>query len=308
MRWGAVIAAGGRGERFGGPKQFVEIAGFPMLGWSLRTFASMPEIEQIVVAVDPAIASRVTELLAELAPDRVTRAVFGGHTRQESVRNGIAAISEEIDAVLVHDGARPLVRAQNVRAGMREVRPGRGAVLAAPVIDTIKVVDRASMRVEQTLDRATLWAAQTPQLATLADFRAAYQIAENATDDTALLERVGVEVVVVPSRQANYKITAPEDVAPAEMLLRERMAQAFPESDALLVEIFAGVDQIDAICRAVESFGGRVDGIERDLPRGGVVRAYIDSEKLHAFESSFVPLADGTATITVHGTGGIRSR
>lgn len=307
MRWAAVIAAGGRGERFGGPKQFVEIAGLPMLGWSIQTFAGMREIVEIVVATDPSLMQRVEELLAELAPECATRVVLGGHTRQESVRNGLSVVGENVDAVLVHDGARPLVRVQNVRAGMREVRAGRGAVLASAVVDTIKVVDRETMRVRETLERSLLWAAQTPQFATLADFRKAYAAPHTATDDTALLEHVGVEVVVVPSRHANFKVTIPEDVAPAELLLRERLQQNFPEPEALLIEVFAGLEHVDQICRAIESHGGRVDAVERDLPRGGVVRAYLDADRLRDFESSFVPLADGSATITVHEPGGIGS-
>ncbi len=304
MRWAAVIAAGGRGERFGRPKQFVDIAGLPMLGWSLRTFASMGEVTEIVIAIDAALVERAQELLAVLVPERRSRVVFGGQTRQDSVRNGITAVGDEVEAVLVHDGARPLVRAQSVRAGMRAVAPGRGSVLAARVVDTIKVVHRESMRVERTLDRATLWAAQTPQFAMLADFRRAYENTQAATDDTALLERAGVEVVVVPSRHANFKVTVPEDLAPAETLLRERLQQGYSDSDALLVEVFAALEHVDSICRAVEAHGGRVDAIERDLPRGGVVRAYVAAEHLHDFESSFVPLADGTATITVHDPGG----
>ncbi len=305
MRWAAVIAAAGRGERFGKPKQFVEIAGLPMLGWSIRAFASMREISDIVVATEPGLVPRTAELLAELAPDRSAIAIVGGGTRQESVRLGIAALGDRVDAVLVHDGARPLVRQQNVRAGMREVRPGRGAVLATPVVDTIKVVDRATMRVERTLDRTTLWAAQTPQLAMLADFRRAYKTAEAATDDAVLLERIGVEVVVVPSRHSNFKVTIPEDVAPAELLLRERLERAFPESEALLVEVFAGQELVDAICAEIELRGGRIDAIERDLPRGAVVRAYVDADRLREFEASFAPLADGSATLTVHDVGGI---
>lgn len=307
MRWAAVIAAGGRGERFGGPKQFVEIAGLPMLGWSIRAFAGMREIVEIVIATDPSLVTRVEELLVELVPDCAARVVLGGHTRQESVRNGLAAVTKNVDAVLVHDGARPLVRAQNVRAGMREVRPGRGSVLASPVVDTIKVVDRETMRVRQTLDRSVLWAAQTPQFATLDDFRKAYAVEQAATDDTALLEYVGVEVVIVPSRHANFKVTIPEDLAPVDLLLRERLAKAFPEPEALLVEIFAGLEYVDQICREIEAHGGRVDAIERDLPRGGVVRAYLDPDRLRDFERSVVPLADGSATITVHDAGGIGS-
>jgi 2-C-methyl-D-erythritol 4-phosphate cytidylyltransferase len=305
VRWGAVIAAAGRGERFGRPKQFVEIAGLPMLGWSVRAFASMHEITDIVVATEPGLVPRTAELLAELAPGGRAIAIVGGGTRQESVRLGIAALGDRVEAVLVHDGARPLVRPQNVRAGMRDVRPGRGAVLATPVVDTIKVVERTSMRVEQTLDRTTLWAAQTPQFAMLADLRRAYETSEPATDDTALLERIGVEVIVVPSRHANFKVTIPEDVAPADMLLRERLERALPESDSVLIEVFGAPELVDTICKEIEKRGGRIDAIERDLPRGAVVRAYIEANRLRDFETSFSPLADGSATLTVHDVGGI---
>jgi 2-C-methyl-D-erythritol 4-phosphate cytidylyltransferase len=305
MRWGAVIAAGGRGERFGKPKQFVEIAGLPMLGWSIRAFASMSEIVDIVVAVDPGLVTRAERLLEEVAPDSPARVVVGGLTRKESVKHGLFALSESLEAALVHDGARPLVRVQNVRAGMREVRPGRGAVLATPVVDTIKVVDKDRLRVLKTLDRSTLWAAQTPQFGMLADFRRAYSLPASATDDAALLERIGVEVVIVPSRHANFKITVPEDVPQAELLLRERAERGVLEPNTLLVEVFGALGMIDAICREIESHGGRIDAVERDLPRGAAVRAYLRADRLHEFETSFVPLADGSATLTVHDVGGI---
>lgn len=305
MRWGAVIAAGGRGERFGGPKQLVEIAGLPMLAWSIRVFAEMREIDEIAIAIDAALVAQAEDLLAQYAADRPSSVVVGGQTRQESVQHGVAALGDRVDAVLIHDGARPLVRAQNVRAGMRAVRPGRAAVLAAQVVDTIKEVDPQTSLVERTLERSTLWAAQTPQLAMLADLRRAYVNADVMTDDTAVLERAGVEVTVVPSRHANFKITVPEDIPPAESILRRRLEQGEIEPGALLVEVFAGAEQIDAICRAVEAHGGRVDAVERELPRGGVVRAYIGAERLHDFESSFTPLTDGSATITVHDIGGI---
>jgi 2-C-methyl-D-erythritol 4-phosphate cytidylyltransferase len=304
MKWGAVIAAGGTGERFGRPKQFVEIAGIPMIGWSIRTFAGMSEIVEIVIAIDPGLVAATEALAAELVQDARWRVVSGGITRQDSVRRAIAEL-DECDAALVHDGARPLVRAQSVRAGMREIRPGRGAVLAAPVVDTIKVVDEDSLRVERTLERATLWAAQTPQFATLADFRRAYESQTPATDDTSLLERIGVEVVVVPTAHANFKITVPDDVPAAEVLLRARLDAQTPEPETVLVEVFSPRAMVDAVCRQVESIGGRIDAIERELPLGAAVRAYIRAERLRDFESSFVPFADGSATLTVHDVGGV---
>lgn len=305
MRWGAVIAAAGHGTRFGRPKQFVEIAGMPMVGWSIRTLASMSEIVEVIVATEPDHISRTEELLAEIAPECSARVVAGGATRQESVRNGMLAFGSRVDAALVHDGARPLVHLQDVRAGMREVRGRRGAVLATPVVDTVKVVDPETLLVRRTLERSTLWAAQTPQFGMLADFAEAYALDEAATDDATLLERIGVEVVVVASRHANFKVTVPEDVSQAELLLRERIDAGVPESDTLLVEVFGAPAMVDPICREVEARGGRIDAIDRELPRGAVVRAYLRADRLRDFESSFGPLAEGTATLTVHEAGGV---
>jgi 2-C-methyl-D-erythritol 4-phosphate cytidylyltransferase len=217
MNWGLVIVAAGRGTRFGRPKQLVDIGGRPMLAWSLQTFASMPEIASIVVVTESDWLEDVRTLCARLAPDRTVRVVEGGATRQASVRCGLDALLPSCDAVLIHDGARPLVRADDVRAGMREVRPGRGAVLAAPVIDTIKVVDPQTMLVRQTLERGELWAAQTPQFAMRDELVQAHDTAASegldATDDVALLEAIGVDVAVVPASGENFKITHPGDVA-----------------------------------------------------------------------------------------------
>jgi len=226
--WAAVIVAAGRGTRFGGPKQFLELAGLPMVGWSMRTFAGMPEVAEIVVATEVEWIDRMRELSASVAPRRAVTVVAGGESRQASVFAGLRAVSERCDGAFVHDGARPLVREDDVRAGMAEVRDGRGALLAAPAVDTIKVVDATSLTVRETLDRSRLWAAQTPQFGLLADLTRAHERALadgiEATDDAALLERIGVEVVVVPSSTENFKVTLPEDVARAEAFLRERIA------------------------------------------------------------------------------------
>lgn len=226
--WAAVIVAAGRGTRFGRPKQFLELAGLPMVGWSIRTFAGMPEIEEVVIATEIEWIERMRELSASVAPHRTVTVVAGGSSRQASVFAGVRAVSRRCDAAFVHDGARPLVREDDVRAGMAEVRAGRGALLGAPVVDTIKVVDTATRAVRQTLDRTQLWAAQTPQFALRSDLLRAHERALadgiEATDDAALLERIGIEVVVVASTTENFKVTLPEDVARAEAFLRERIA------------------------------------------------------------------------------------
>jgi 2-C-methyl-D-erythritol 4-phosphate cytidylyltransferase len=229
VKWAAVVVAAGRGTRFGGPKQLVEIAGVPMVALSVRTFAAMAEVAEIIVATEEESIEPMRELFERVAPGRV-RVVRGGATRQRSVAAGLSAAGPDCEGVLVHDGARPLVLAQDVRAGMSAVRDGRASLLAAPIVDTVKRVADDSLRVVETLDRTALWAAQTPQFATAADMRAAHARAlrdnVDATDDAALLEANGVEVVVVGATGPNFKVTLPDDVARAEALLRERSAAA----------------------------------------------------------------------------------
>ena len=173
MIWGAVVVAAGRGTRFGRPKQLVELAGKPMVAWCIDAFAAMPEISELVVVTEPEMVERLEAIVHPRVRDAAVRVVRGGADRQASVRLGLEALSDEVTAVLVHDGARPLVRTPDVRAGMRLVRPGTASLLATPVVDTIKVADPAG-RVTRTLDRATLWAAQTPQFATAKDLRRAH--------------------------------------------------------------------------------------------------------------------------------------
>jgi 2-C-methyl-D-erythritol 4-phosphate cytidylyltransferase len=195
-----------------------------MLVWSLATFAGMPEISRIVVVTENEWIARVEQLARETAGSCVQGVVPGGATRQQSVAAGLRALDAGCTHVLVHDGARPLVRAHDVRAGMQHTHAGQGAVLAAPVVDTIKVVDPGTMLVERTLDRRFLWGAQTPQFATREDLERAHASAAadgvDMTDDVALLERAGVQVIVVPASSDNFKVTHPSDVARAEALLQ----------------------------------------------------------------------------------------
>jgi len=220
------VVAAGRGTRFGHPKQFVEVAGLPMVAWSLRIFARMREITDLVVVTEPEWIDSMQALLAQLGCATATRVVVGGATRQKSVHNGLTMVSASSDAVLIHDGARPLIGESDVRRCMNEVRMGRGAVVAVPVVDTIKVVDPATMAVTRTLDRAILWAAQTPQCGMRSDFIRAFSEADargfEATDDVALLERIGIDVIVVRASEANFKVTLAEDVVRADLVLRER--------------------------------------------------------------------------------------
>jgi 2-C-methyl-D-erythritol 4-phosphate cytidylyltransferase len=220
--WNAIIVAAGRGTRFGRPKQLIDIAGAPMLSWSVRTFQALREISKIVVVTEAEWLHDVADVAKGCA------VVPGGPTRQASVYEGLSALSSDCDAVLVHDGARPLVTIEDVRRGMALVRDGHGSLLGIPVVDTIKVAGTEKV-VTQTLDRSVLWAAQTPQFATAADMRRAHEAGIrdciDATDDAMLLERIGVAVHMVHGSPENFKVTLPEDRERAEHAMRARLSE-----------------------------------------------------------------------------------
>lgn len=221
MKWGAVIVAAGRGTRFGRPKQLIDIAGSPMLLWSVRAFAPMPEVTDIIVVTERDWLGEVAAVVSDWA------VIPGGATRQASVYEGVKAVPARCDAVLVHDGARPLIAPEDVRRGMAPVQPGHASLLGVPVVDTIKIVDNGSAVVSKTLDRSMLWAAQTPQFATRHDMMRAHEagIKEgiDATDDAMLLERIGVHVHMVQGSPENFKVTLPEDRERAEHAIRARV-------------------------------------------------------------------------------------
>ncbi len=213
----ALVVAAGRGERLGsqGPKAFVTVAGRPMLDWSIEALRAAPGVGEIVVALPAGAAP----------PDGVT-AAEGGQTRSESVRNALAAVTDEgATVVLVHDAARPLLTAGMVADCLEALDEDGGwdaAIAAAPVSDTVKRAPDGRA-VAETLNRSELWAVQTPQvfrrevLAQALD--APPEALAGATDDAMLVERAGGKVRVVASRHANPKVTTPEDLALASQLL-----------------------------------------------------------------------------------------
>jgi len=303
MIWGAIIVAAGRGNRFGRPKQLVEVAGKPMIAWSVEAFAAMPEIAELVIVTEPEFVERVEALAHARVQHATVLVVRGGEDRQASVRHGLEALSNEVAAVLVHDGARPLVQTSDVRNGMRPVRPGTASLLATPLVDTVKVAD-ASGKVTRTLDRGELWAAQTPQFATARDLRRAHSEAlrhggHPATDDAALLERAGLDVVIVQGSPDNFKLTLPNDLARAEALLRDRGEQG-TEEEILLVECYVEPRAVDAVLLELEARDARVDVIDRDLPSATVIRAYATNAALRGFGSRLHALAGEDAVYTAH--------
>lgn len=223
MRPAAVVVAAGRGRRFGGDgprKQYRDLGGSAVAERACRPFVAERRIGTVVLVLPSDDLADPPAWAREL-PVRLTA---GGSTRVASVRRGLDALGEEPDAVLVHDGARPLVGRALVSRVLDAVREGP-VVPVLPIPDTVKEVD-ASGRIVATLDRSRLRRAQTPQGFPLAVLRRVHREAADsgagATDDAGLCERAGVEVRTVEGDPANLKVTTPEDLERARRILAAR--------------------------------------------------------------------------------------
>ena len=223
----AIIAAGGRGTRLGGPtpKFEVQLAGRPVLMHSLEVFESAPSIEAIVLVVpEDRVDDWDAGSLKRRGVAKLLATVPGGETRQESVRRGLERLAGETGVVVVHDAARPLVTVETIEAACKVPDHVDGVITAIAVTDTIKCVD--GVTVTGTPDRERLVAVQTPQafrIEVLAGAHASALVAGfTGTDDAALVERAGGLVGVIEGSRENIKVTFQEDVAIAEAILLER--------------------------------------------------------------------------------------
>jgi len=217
----AIIPAAGSGVRLGDatPKQWLEVAGRPLVVHTLDRLAACPAVNRIVLVVDD--VDRAGRLLAPWAPAKLGPVVRGGERRQDSVRAGLAAVGDA-DLVAVHDAARPLVTPALV-ARVIDVAARTGAAVAAiRVEDTIKREDAAGL-VRETVDRSGLWRVQTPQVFRTDWLVEAYDRADrqglSVTDDAGLVEAAGRAVTLVPGEAINFKVTTAEDLALAGRLL-----------------------------------------------------------------------------------------
>jgi 2-C-methyl-D-erythritol 4-phosphate cytidylyltransferase len=256
----ALIVAAGSGERLGAgrPKALVEVAGRPLLAWSIDALLACAAIEQIVIAGPPGAQTSLAAL--GFSAEHRLRIVDGGASRSESVRRALDAAGvstggagvstagaggspwpagEQMpeqtheapggDFVLVHDAARPLLTAalaESVIAALARDPQADAAIAALPVTDTVKRVDSVGA-VHETLDRSELWAVQTPQVFRRAALQRALSVQADelarATDDAWLIERDGGKVIVVRASDENLKVTTPLDLRLAELLLAERV-------------------------------------------------------------------------------------
>lgn len=215
----AVILAGGSGERFGrdGGKQLVEIAGKPMLTWAAEAFDAVGDIGLIVVVCPQERMQEYLEKAIDPFPFVTPVALApAGSIRQESAFSGLEYVPEEFEFVVVHDGARPLVRHSTIEHTINTLKgniDADGAVVAHPSIDTLKIVENGV--ITGTPDRTVFWNAQTPQVFRAGMLRRAHASALSdgfvGTDDSSLIERMGGRVLVVEGKRDNIKLTVPED-------------------------------------------------------------------------------------------------
>ena len=221
----AIILAAGRGERMGGKvdKAFIGLGPRPIVAYSLLTFESSPEVGAIVLVVRGDRVESTRALCRALGVSKLFAVVEGGSLRQDSVRAGLAALPPEASIVAIHDSARPLVTHELIADTIDSARKTGSGVAAHKVVDTIKVVTDGNVAAS-TLDRANLWAVETPQTFDVALIRRAYdavaEAGQTVTDDAGAVEFIGERARLVDSRKPNFKITVPDDLSVAEKLFR----------------------------------------------------------------------------------------
>jgi 2-C-methyl-D-erythritol 4-phosphate cytidylyltransferase len=222
----AIVVAAGKGTRIGGnrPKQFLELGGIPIIIHTLRRFEQCDAINEVIIVLPADATAGFVSLVERFDLRKVSQAVAGGATRAQSVLRGLNAISNA-EIVAIHDGVRPFVTPSEIERVVNAARESGAALLVAPVSDTIKEIADGS--VARTLPRANLRRALTPQCFRFDLLKRAYdRLGEleaegiEVTDDSLLVERLGLKIAAVEGNARNIKITGPEDIGLAEAILK----------------------------------------------------------------------------------------
>lgn len=226
-----LIPAAGMGRRMGHHrnKLLLTLLGQPLLVWTLRAAETSRRIEWIGIISQPEDWPDFKDMVTDLALTKPVEFIQGGSTRQESVYNGLQALPESAEHVLIHDGARCLATPDLLDRCAEAILSCPGLIAAIPVKDTIKVVDEAGL-IQDTPDRRNLWAAQTPQGFAVPQLRQCHEQGRTqgweVTDDAALFEKCNLPVRIVEGEETNLKVTTPVDLAIAEFILRQRLEQS----------------------------------------------------------------------------------
>ena len=225
----AVVPAAGSGTRYGPGtrKPFLLLNGKPLIIWALEILESVPNISHIIPVLKKSDLNKGKKLFQQYEISKILRIVEGGKERQDSVLNALTGLKGNFSIVMIHDGARPFLTKDMIERGLDELDGFDGVVVGMPPKDTIKETEHGF--VQSTLNRDSLWAIQTPQFFPVQVISAAYERAYReryySTDDAALVERYGGRVKVIKGSYSNIKITTPEDLAFAELLLSQRLIQ-----------------------------------------------------------------------------------
>ena len=228
MRISAIIPAAGLGTRMGGIKKpYMDIAGKPILAYTLVAFQRCPFIDNIFIVTAKGDESRcIQDVVKIYSIDKPFSIVTGGDTRQESVYNALKDLSSNTDIVVIHDAVRPLLTEEMIIQSIDNANLYGSAIVAVPVKDTIKESDDDGF-VTKTLDRRKLWAIQTPQTFKYDLIMKAHLYARDnniqATDDAFLVEQIGYKVKLIMGSYENIKITTPEDIIMAKAILESKI-------------------------------------------------------------------------------------
>ncbi len=223
MSVSAVIVAAGNSKRMddGIDKLAVELNGKPLLAWTISRFESTEIIDEIIVVTREDEIEKVKELTLSEGFRKVSSIIKGGAFRQQSTQNGLNATSDDSTVVLVHDGARPLIRTSDIERIAESAEENGAALLALPSKESVKEVHDG--RVTKTLPRESIWLAQTPQGFRKELLQKALSDAEKegyvGTDEASLVERIGEEVAVVEGHSSNIKVTVSSDIEVVRSLL-----------------------------------------------------------------------------------------
>ncbi|BAY33174.1 2-C-methyl-D-erythritol 4-phosphate cytidylyltransferase [Nostoc carneum NIES-2107] len=206
-------------------KLLLTVRSQPIIAWTLKAADAASSISWIGIISQPTDWDDLKAILADLKLNKPVELIAGGSTRQESVYNGLLALPEAAEQVLIHDGARCLATPDLLNACAEAIRHCPGLIAAIPVKDTIKVVDKHGI-IQNTPDRSQLWAAQTPQGFDVKLLKQCHaegvRQGWEVTDDAALFEKCGIEVRIVQGEETNLKVTTPQDLAIAEFILKSR--------------------------------------------------------------------------------------
>jgi 2-C-methyl-D-erythritol 4-phosphate cytidylyltransferase len=221
----AIIAAAGKGIRMKGPtrKQYLELSGQPVLSYPLIAFDDCALIEEIFLVIPKEDINDCRKNIISLLDLRKrVHLVSGGVHRQDSVFNGLLSVSKNTDIIVIHDGARPFIRSEDLTACILCAKDVGACILGTPASDTLKRVEKSQI-IKETLDRENIWLTQTPQAFKYDLILKAHEAAKRdgviGTDDASLVERLGKDVKIINGTKYNIKITVKEDFAVANALI-----------------------------------------------------------------------------------------